>query len=216
MDEGRTKPADSRSVALIALRKDGHLSLVDIPGFVIDLKHHALEAGFHTHEEHHYLNITTGRQWWEFQMHPDYDCEGPLELHVVIDLDKRMQFAFEDAVETLPEDADLPMDGFDLQLAFNWRLPPLPNCPNLLQLATEISPIGGATLPLHVWALDTIATVTDKAARTVNVEASVGVPLALAHDDHDSIDETFRRVKDVTLYLYDRAPAWLGEASSEQ
>ena len=191
------------------------MSLLDISGFVVDLKHHALEAGFHTHEEDHYLNVTTGREWWEFQMHPEYDCDGPLELHLILDVDKRVQFAFEDEVEKLPEDADLPLEGFDVHLTFNWRLPPLPNGPNLLELATEISAVGGAELPLHVWAVDTIAAVTDGAVRTVNVEARVEVPMAVLIDNHEPIDETFARAKEVTHFLHEQTPAWLGESSPD-
>lgn len=191
------------------------LSIVDIPGFIFDLKQHALEAGFHLHGEDHFLNVTTGRQWWEFQMHPDYDCEGPLELHMAIDLDKRVLFAFEDEVSKLDEDADLPMEGFDMNLTFSWKLPPLSNGPNLLHLATDIAAIGGSELPLHVWAVDTIATVTDEASRTVNLEARMDVPLGLLNEDHEPIDEIFTRIREVTRYLHNQAPAWLSESPSE-
>ena len=105
------------------------MSIVDFPGFVTDLKYHAAEGGFHYHEDHHCIDVTTGRQWWEIQLHPDYDCDGPLELHIVADLDPRTQIAFEDEVNKLHEDADWPEEGFDLLLRFHWRLPPLPNSP---------------------------------------------------------------------------------------
>ena len=187
------------------------MSVVDFPGFVTDLKFHADEGGFHYHEDHHCIDITTGRQWWEIHLHPDYDCDGPLELHIVVDLDPRVQITFEDEVNKLPEDAEWPEEGFDLILRFHWRMPPLPNSPNLLELATELSAIGGTALPLHVWAADTIATVTDDVARSVHVESERAVPLAHLVGEHDFLDETFGLIGTVTRYLHDRAPAWLGE-----
>ena len=50
------------------------------PGFVADLKDHAVEHGFHVHDERHFVESYSLRQNWEVDLHPEEGCEGPVDL----------------------------------------------------------------------------------------------------------------------------------------
>ena len=55
---------------------------VDLAGTVTYLKDHAVEHGFHVHDERHFVETYTLRQAWEVDLHPAESCEGPLDLHL--------------------------------------------------------------------------------------------------------------------------------------
>ena len=76
----------------------------------------------------------------------------------------------------LPED-DEPDDVHKLPLNFTWSLPPLPKCPDLLILATELAGIGGPDLPIEVTAIDSFAAVTDPAERSLTIIARMDVSM---------------------------------------
>lgn len=59
----------------------------------------------------------------------------------------------EDEVLALPEGEE-PDRQHLLPLTFTWSLPPLPRCPDLPLLATEIAGIGGPDLPVVVSAVE--------------------------------------------------------------
>ncbi|HKA93890.1 MAG TPA: hypothetical protein VKE97_08805, partial [Acidimicrobiia bacterium] len=111
------------------------MAVIDIPGFVADLKDHAVEHGFHVHDERHFVESYSLRQTWEIDMHPEEGCEGPVDLYLSIEIDPRVLLGFEDAVMGRPE-MDDPPDEFHFPVNFTWALPPLPHGPDLLLLAT--------------------------------------------------------------------------------
>ena len=122
------------------------MAVIDIAGFVADLKDHAVEHGFHVHDERHFVESYSLRQNWEVDLHPEEGCEGPVDLYLSLEIDPRVLLGFEDAVI---ERADLedPPDDFHFPLNFTWALPPLPHGPDLLVLATELAAQGRARPP---------------------------------------------------------------------
>ena len=149
------------------------MAVIDVPGFVADLKEHAVDHGFHVHDERHFVETYSLRQPWEVDLHPEEACNGPIDLHLALRVDPRVLLAFEDAVHKLPEPDDEPPDEFDFPLMFAWRLPPLPDPPDLLVLATELAGVGGMDLPIEVSAIDSFATVTDAPERSLSIGGSV-------------------------------------------
>ncbi len=117
------------------------MAIIDIPGFVADIKEHATEHQFHIHDERHFVETYSMNQAWEVDLHPEHACGGPLDLRLSIDLDPRVAMAFEDQVMTLHEDAE-PETGLTIPLVFTWALPPLSDAPDLLVLATDLAGLG--------------------------------------------------------------------------
>ena len=88
------------------------MAVLDVAGFVADLKDHAVEHGFHVHDERHFVETYSLRQAWEVDLHPEEACNGPLDLHLSLEVDPRVLLSFEDVVMDLPDDADPPDDFF--------------------------------------------------------------------------------------------------------
>ena len=61
----------------------GAVAVIDVAGFVADLKDHAVDHGFHVHDERHFVETYSLRQAWEVDLHPEEACGGPLDLHLV-------------------------------------------------------------------------------------------------------------------------------------
>ena len=121
-----------------------------------------------------------------------------------------MILAFEDLVIDLPEDEE-PEDRLAFPLNFTWSMPPLPRCPDLLVLATELAGIGGPELPLEVSAIDSYASVTDPAERTLTIVARVDVSLAQIFMGSEDLCGPLDGCLDVSRFLLDQAPVWLDE-----
>ena len=188
------------------------MAVVDIAGFIADLKDHAAEHGFHVHDERHFVETYSMRQAFEVDLHPEAACGGPLDLHLSLDLAPRTLMAFEDEVMSLPEDVD-PSDDLVVQLMFTWALPPLEHSPDLLVLATELAGLGGPDLPTQVSAVDSFEMVTDAPQRSIGVTARLETPLAslFRGDDTNWMCDALDRSRAISEYLLDQAPAWLGE-----
>jgi hypothetical protein len=186
------------------------MAAIDVAGFISDLKDHAADHGFHMHDERHFVETYSLRQAWEVDLHPEEACNGPLDLHLSLEVDPRQLLAFEDAVMALPEGED-PTDSFHFPLTFNWQLPPLPNGPDLLVLATEVAGVGGTELPLEVSAIDSYPSVTDASERSLNIVARVEVSLARIFLNQEQLCDVLDRCVAVSRYLVERAPAWLDD-----
>jgi hypothetical protein len=122
------------------------MAVLDVAGFVADLKDHAVEHGFHVHDERHFVESYSLRQTWEVDVHPEEGCEGPVDLYLSLEIDPRVLLGFEDAVIELADDEE-PPNEFHFPLSFTWALPPLPHGPDLLVLATELAGVGRSALP---------------------------------------------------------------------
>jgi hypothetical protein len=186
------------------------VAIIDVPGYVADLKDHAADHQFHVHDERHFVETYSMRQAWEVDLHPEEACGGPLDLHLSIEVDPRTLLAFEDQVMELPEDAE-PPSGFSFPLLFTWSLPPLKDAPDLLVLATDLAGVGGAELPLKVSAIDSTAEVTDAPERTLAITARIELGLDDLFMHRENLCEIFDRCHAVSEFLLDRAPAWLGD-----
>jgi len=184
------------------------VAVIDVPGFVADLKEHAAGHGFHVHDERHFIETYSMRQAWEVDLHPEEACGGPLDLHLSLEVDPRILLAFEDEVSELPEDEE-PPDRLNIPLIFTWSLPPLPACPDLLVLATDLAGVGGTSLPLEVSALDSFASVTDAAERSLTIVARVDLSLSQLFMGTEDLCDTLDRCLDVSQFLLNGAPGWL-------
>jgi hypothetical protein len=185
------------------------VAAIDVPFFVTDLKDHALEHGFHVHDERHFVETYSLRQAWEVDLHPEEACGGPLDLHLALEVDPRTLLGFEDAVMDLPDDEE-PPDLWSFPLLFTWALPPLPKGPDLLVLATELAGIGGPELPLDVSAIDSTASATEATERSLSVVGRIEVSLARIFLGQEQ-ECVFDRCLEVSRFLLDRAPMWLDE-----
>lgn len=186
------------------------MALIDIAGFIADLKDHAARHGFHIHDERHFVETYSMRQAWEVDLHPEDACGGPLDLHLSLDVEPRIVLAFEDMVTEADEDTP-PPEEFAFPLNFTWSLPPLPNCPDLLVLATELAGVGGPDLPIEVSAVDSFRSVTDPAERSLGFVARVDVPLADIYLGAEDLCGPLEGCLEVSRYVLDRAPYWLDE-----
>lgn len=187
------------------------MAVIDVAGFVADLKVHASDHGFHVHDERHFVETYSLRQAWEVDLHPEEGCGGPLDLHLALDVDPRVLLEFEDVVMELPEDAD-PPDRFFFPITFNWALPPLPHGPDLLQLHLELAAVAGMELPLEVSATDAFPSATDAPERSLTIVAREQVSLSRVLTGEELLCATLDRCLEVSRHLLDRAPTWLGEA----
>lgn len=186
------------------------MASIDVPGFVADLKDHAVDHGFHVHDERHFVETYSLRQAWEVDLHPEEACGGPLDLHLALDVDPRVLLAFEDTLLSIDE-LDDPPDDFHFPLIFTWALPPLPKGPDLLVLATELAGEGGPDLPLEVSAIDSYGAVTDAPERSLAIVARVEVSLARVFLGQEQLCDTLDRCLAVSQFLLDRAPVWLDD-----
>lgn len=188
------------------------MAVIDVAGFVADVKSQAIDHGFHVHDERHFVETYSLRQLWEVDLHPEEACSGPIDLHLSLDVDPRAMLAFEDEVIRLEEIDDPPPTGFMFTILFTWTLPPLPDPPDLLVLATDLAGVGGIDLPIEVSAIDSFPSVTDAPERSLSIVAKMTVDLADVYlTNDDAIGMALERCKHVSLYLLDRAPAWLDD-----
>jgi len=187
------------------------MAILDLQGFVADLKDHVTEHGFHVHDERHFIETYTNRQTWEIDLHPDRACDGPLDMHLALEVDPRTIIAFEDDV-TRAGEGGVPSDTVTVPVTFSFALPPLPASPDLLILATDLSGLGGMQLPLNVSAVDSFAVPTDAPERAVAITSRVEVPLAHIYLGQEVLCDVLDRCAKVAEFLLDRAPAWLGDS----
>ena len=188
------------------------MAVIDVAGFVADVKSQAIDHGFHVHDERHFVETYSLRQLWEVDLHPEEACSGPIDLHLSLDVDPRAMLGFEDEIMKLDEIDDPPPTGFTFPLLFTWTLPPLSEPPDLLVLATDLAGIGGIDLPVEESAIDSFPSVTDAPGRSLSIVARMTVDLADVYMNiDDAITAALDRCKHVSLYLLDRANAWLGE-----
>src|ERR1700681_434668 len=185
------------------------MAVIDVAGYVAELKAHAVDHGFHVHDERHFVETYSLRQAWEVDLHPEEGCGGPLDLHLALEVDPRVLLAFEDVVEGLPEEAD-PPDEFHFPLVFTWALPPLPNGPDLLRLAIDLAGVGGIDLPLESSAIDSFANATDGSERRLRLVARPPVSLARVLGGEELLCDVFDRALAVSRFLLESADGWLG------
>jgi hypothetical protein len=190
------------------------VAVIDIAGFVSDLKSHAVDHGFHVHDERHFVETYSLRQLWEVDLHPEEACTGPIDLHVSLEIDPRTLLSFEDVVLAMDDPDDEPQGDFSFPLVFTWAFPPLTNPPDLLVLATEVAGLGGLELPLEISAIDSYQQVTDAPERSLSVIGRVPISLAMVYrGETESVCPILDKCREVSLDLLNRVPAWIGDSS---
>jgi hypothetical protein len=98
------------------------MAVIDVAGFIADVKSQAIDHGFHVHDERHFVETYSLRQLWEIDLHPEEACSGPIDLHLSLDVDPRAMLGFEDEVMKLDEIEDPPPHGFTFPLLFTWSI----------------------------------------------------------------------------------------------
>ncbi len=181
---------------------------IDIAGFVTDLKDHAVEHGFHVHDERHFVETYSLRQSWEIDLHPEEACGGPLDLHVALDVDPRVLLSLQDRLEEIGDEWEEPEDVYRLALYFNWGVPPLTNPPDLLVLATDLAGLGGPGLPIEVSEIDSYLAVTEAPERRLTVVGRTDVSLVDLLMGREQLCDQLDRAKDVSLYLLEKVMNW--------
>jgi hypothetical protein len=79
--------------------------------------------------------------------------------------------------------------------------------------ASPAAGTAGIDLPVEVSAIDSFPSVTDAPERSLSIVARMAVDLADVYLTNDeAIAVALERCKHVSLYLLDRAPAWLNDA----
>lgn len=182
---------------------------IDIAGFVADLKDHAIEHGFHVHDERHFMETYSLRQSWEVDVHPEDACGGPLDLHLSLDVDPRVVLSLQDRLDEMDDEWEEPEDLYRLDLYFNWQLPSLLSPPDLLVVSTDLAGLGGVELPITVSSNESIAEVTDPSARTLAVVGKCQVSLVDVLMAREQLCEELDRAKAVSEYLLERVSGWL-------
>jgi hypothetical protein len=186
------------------------VAFIDVAGFVSDMKSHAIEHGFHVHDERHFVETYSLRQLWEVDLHPEEACDGPIDLHLSLEVDPRALLGFEDDMANLDDPSSPPPEGYEFSLLFTWTLPPLIKPPDLLVLATELAGIGGTALPLEVSAIDSTVSVVDAPERRLSIVARLSVALADVYTHEDSsFCAIFDTCSEVSMFLLDLAPQWI-------
>mgnify|MGYP006193528467 CR=1 FL=1 len=95
------------------------MAFIDVAGFVSDMKSHAIDHGFHVHDERHFVETYSLRQLWEVDLHPEEACDGPIDLHLSLEVDPRALLGFEDEMSKLEDPSDEPPQGFDPARVFD-------------------------------------------------------------------------------------------------
>jgi hypothetical protein len=185
---------------------------IDIAGFVADLKNHAIEHGFHVHDERHFMETYSLRQSWEVDVHPEDACGGPLDLHLSLDVDPRVVLALQDRLDEMDDEWEEPEDLYRLDLYFNWQLPSLKARPDLLVVSTDLAGLGGVELPITVStneSVESLASLTDPSARTLQVVGTCQVSLVDVLMAREQLCDELDRAKAVSAYLVERVTGWL-------
>ena len=75
----------------------------------------------------------------------------------------------------------------------------------------ELAGVGGPDLPLEVSAIDSFPSATDAPERSLTIAARQEVSLARVLGGEELLCEVLDRCLNVSRYLLERAPAWLGD-----
>jgi hypothetical protein len=181
---------------------------IDIAGFITYLKDHAVEHGFHVHDERHFIETFSLRQAWEVDVHPESACDGPLDLNLAFDVEPRVLLALEDQVAAMEDDYSQPEGDFRLPLLFNWNLPKLNDPPDLVVLAAEVAGIGGPDLPIEVSTVESTGALSTGADVRLAITGRVEVSLVDVMMGQEKMCDTLDRCRDVSEFLVRQAETW--------
>lgn len=181
---------------------------IDIAGFITYLKDHAVEHGFHVHDERHFIETYSLRQAWEVDLHPESACDGPLDLNLAFDVEPRVLLTLEEQVSAMDDSYSDPEGDFKLPLMFNWALPPLENPPDLVVLAAELAGVGGVDLPIEVSGIESTGALSTGPEMRLSIVGRVEVSLVDVMLGREKMCDTLDRCRDVSEWLIEQAHDW--------
>jgi hypothetical protein len=182
---------------------------IDIAGFIADLKEHAVEHGFHVHDERHIVETYSLRQSWEVDLHPEAGCGGPIDLHLALDVDPKVLISLISNVEEMGPDFEEPEEEYNLDLYLNWAVPPLVLPPDLLFLATDLAGLGGLDLVIDFSAIDSYGALADAPERRLQLVGKSTVNLVDIMVGKEQLCEVLDRSHGVSEYILDRVEEWM-------
>lgn len=185
---------------------------VDIASTITYLKDHAIEHGFHVHDERHFVETYTLRQAWEVDVHPAEACNGPLDLHISLDIEPRLLLDFEELLDDTPDVPEDPDGKFSVTFYFNWALPTMQRPPDLIVLSAELAGIGGIDLPIEVSSVRSMGALSPADDERLSIVGVANRSLVDVMFQQDSLCEVLDRVHDVSMYMLEHAPEWTDEA----
>lgn len=184
---------------------------VDIASTITYLKDHAMEHGFHVHDERHFVETFTLRQAWEIDVHPAEACSGPLDLHISLDVEPRLLLRFEEVLNDTPDVPEDPDNEYTVTFYFNWALPPLQRPPDLIVLSAELAGMGGIDMPIEVRSVRSMGALSESHDERLSIVGAVERSLADVMFRQDSLCEVLDRVHEVSMYMLEHASEWTDE-----
>ncbi|MEA2003206.1 MAG: hypothetical protein U9N84_15130 [Actinomycetota bacterium] len=181
---------------------------IDIAGFVTYVKDHAVEHGFHVHDERHFIETVSLRQSFEIDLHPESACDGPLDLNLAFDVEPRVLLSLEDWVKEHQDDLSEADGNFQLPMFFNWALPTMKKPPDLVVLATELAGIGGPDLPIEVSGVESTGALSTGADRRLSIVGKVEMSLVDVMMGQEQLCDILDRCRDVSEFLVTASAEW--------
>ena len=189
------------------------MAVIDVAGFVADLKSQAIDHGFHVHDERHFVETYSLRQLWEVDLHPEEACSGPIDLHLSLDVDPRAMLGFEDEVMKLDDlDADAAAPGSPSRSCSPGRCRRCPTRP-ISSCWPPSSPASAASsFPSRCRrSTRSPASPTPPSASLIDRRPHQRRPRDVYLNNDDSVADDLERCKDVSLFLLEQAKDWLGD-----
>jgi len=181
---------------------------IDVAGFITYVKDHAIEHGFHVHDERHFIETFSLRQSFEIDLHPESACDGPLDLNLAFDVEPRVLLSLEDWVKEHEEDITEAEGNFQLPIYFNWALPSMKQPPNLVVLAAELAGIGGVDLPIEVSGVESTGAISTGSDMRLSIVGRVELSLVDVMMGQEQLCDILERCREVSEYLVATADSW--------
>jgi hypothetical protein len=181
---------------------------IDVAGFITYVKDHAVEHGFHVHDERHFIETFSLRQSFEVDLHPESACDGPLDLNLAFDVEPRALLRLEDWVKEHEEDITEADGNFQLPIYFNWALPTMKNPPDLVVLAAELAGIGGPDLPIEVSGVESTGALSTASDIRLSIVGRVELSLVDVMMGQEQLCGILDRCREVSEYLVSASTDW--------
>jgi hypothetical protein len=181
---------------------------IDVAGFITYLKDHAVEHGFHVHDERHFIETYSLRQAWEVDMHPDFACDGPLDLNLAFDVEPRTLLDLDEKMADMDDEFGEPEGEWTSQLVFNWALPALQAPPELVIVSAELAGIAGTLIPIEVSAVDSFGALSNAPERRLSMVGKVDVSLVDVMLGREKLCDVLDTCRDVSEWIVDNAASW--------
>lgn len=181
---------------------------IDIAGFITYVKDHAIEHGFHVHDERHFIETFSLRQSFEVDLHPESACDGPLDLNLAFDVEPRVLLRMEDWVKEHEEELSEASENFQLPIYFNWALPIMKTPPDLVVLAAELAGIGGVDIPIEVSGVESTGALSTGSDIRLSLVGRVEMSLVDVMMGQEQLCDILDRCREVSEYLVTASEGW--------